>query len=282
MKKSFINAMAAALVSLLAVGCGGGLTSSSEDTSKPAVFQGAYRTVDTLTTCMMDYVQIQPGGSPSIVQAQGYNELAFGSDNTGYRICAHEIWVGKFTGVFDNGIGTGTTNMTVFQNGGGPIRQAGLTTGAIFNDSSGHVMNFTLKNALDSESNLVSTDQSVNRAYFNSIAGSYETLTGSYYALSQQNQVSIKPDGSLFGTSLLGLFSGNITAFHADTQVHDISLTVNAQGAAPRTLKGVIAPYGAFGGRVPSELPGSDWEGGIMLIVTDNNVAWGDVFSKRK
>jgi hypothetical protein len=261
--------------------CGGG-ASTAEGEDYPALFEGAYHTVETGFECPTQALVIGPGGVPTMVTASGYNELAFGSDSTGYRLCNDEVWVGKFGGsVTSASGGTGSAEMTIFTNGGAARGKTGPMTGAVGVGSNKKVHEFWLTSTTDSSIRLNVTAPSANTAYFNSITGSYGTLSGSYFAKLAKNMLSVQDDGALSGTSALGSFKGTITAFHADTQVHDVSVTITGADGSSRKMTGVLAPYGAYSGSVPSGLPGGDNAPSVMLVVSDATVAWGDVFSKR-
>lgn len=272
--------MVSVLVTLAA--CGGGETSTSGQAEYPAVFEGAYHTAEAGLDCPTQALMIGPGGNPSMVTVEGYNELAFGSDSTGYRLCGNEVWVGKFGGtITDTSGGSGIADLTIFTNGGAATGKTRPLTGAVGVGSNKKVHEFWLTSGTDNTVRLTVTDPAANTAYFNSIAGSYATLAGSYFAKSAKNSLSVKADGALAGTSLLGSFTGTITGFHPDTQVHDISVTVTGADGSTRKMTGVLAPFGAYSGSVPSVLPGGDNAPSVMFIVSNATVAWGDVFSKR-
>lgn len=275
------NAVCVLAVAGVVTACGGGGTGSG-DGDYPAIFEGAYHTVETGFECPIQALVVGPGGVPTTVTASGYNELAFGNDSTGYRLCNDQVWVGKFGGSITSASGgTGSAEMTIFTNGGGATGKTGPMTGAVGVGSNKKVHEFWLTSTTDSTVRLAVTAPTANTAYFNSIAASYSTLAGPYFAKSPKDTLSIQADGTLTGTSVLGNFAGTVTAFHADTQVHDVSITVTYTNGTVRKMTGVLAPYGAYSGSVPSALPGGDNAPSVMLVVSDGTVAWGDVFSKR-
>lgn len=277
------NAIYVLAVAAITTGCGGGANRAFSDGGDyPAIFEGAYHTVETGFECPIQALVVGPGGVATVVTASGYNELAFGSDSTGYRLCNDQVWVGKFGGSITGASGgTGSAEMTIFTNGGSATGKTGPITGAVGVGSNKKVHEFWLTSTTDSTVKLAVTAPAANTAYFNSIAGSYSTLAGSYFAKSPKDSLSVQADGTLTGTSVLGNFTGTVTAFHPDTQVHDVSITVTYANATTRKLTGVLAPYGAYSGSVPSALPGGDNAPSLMLVVSDGTVAWADVFSKR-
>lgn len=291
MKKALVSAALVIVISLLA-GCGGGAsTGSDSDTVLAAQFRGAFQM--NVLTSQCDLVRTeynQSTGLPQQVHHYGYDELIFGSDNTGYRICGQSVWVGKFSGTMtqaasNTSTGSGTVSFNVFDKTGKASTQTGAITGSIFGTGGPTVVNFSMRNPTNTDIDTTLNVIGDNVAYRNSITGSYSTLAGIYNGKASGTSMSITSAGSISGKLAQGSFNGTITAFHADTQVHDISVTFTSNSGVSQTMTGVIGPYGALPGAFDIDgtprLPNGDAHPGVLLAIASSNAAFADVFAQK-
>lgn len=232
----------------------------------------------------------QSTGLPQQVHHYGYDELAFGSDNTGYRICGDNVWVGKFSGTMTQAAATSSTgsasvNFSVFDKTGKAAAQTGAVTGSILGNGGPLVVNLSMKNPTNTDIDTTLNILGVNIAYRESITVSYSTLTGIYNGKAAGTSMSITSGGSISGSLVQGKFVGTITSFHADTQVHDVSVTFTSTAGVSQTMTGVIGPYGALPGRIDvtgaSILPNGDAHPGVLLAIASSNSAFADVFAQK-
>lgn len=229
-------------------------------------------------------------GIPQQVHHYGYDELIFGSDNTGYRICGESVWVGKFSGTMaqaatNTSTGSGAVNFTVFDKTGNASAQTGAITGSIFGTGGPVVVNFSMKNPTNTDIDTTLNVVGDNVAYRNSITGSYSSLTGIYNGKASGTSMSITSGGSISGKLVQGSFNGTITAFHADTQVHDVSVTFTSNSGISQTMVGVIGPYGALPGAYDTDgtprLPNGDAHPGVLIAIANSTSAFADVFAQK-
>lgn len=205
-------------------GCGGGGALGGGPSDMPAQFRGAFQMNVVTSQCGIVTTEYDPVSElPQQVHRIGYDELIFGSDNTGYRICGESVWVGKFAGMMiENGgssAGNGNVNFTIYDSRGKANGQTGLITGSILGATGGPVVvNLSMKNPANKDIDTELSILGVNYAYRNSITGSYTTLAGVYNGKTAGTSMTIAAGGSISGKLAQGSFMGSITAFHADTQ----------------------------------------------------------------
>lgn len=271
-------------------GCGGGGALGGGVPELAAQYRGAFQM--NIVTNQCDIVTTEydsASGLPRQVHHWGYNELVFGSDNTGYRICGQSVWVGKFGGsMVANGgttAGDGNVNFTIYDSRGKASGQTGPITGSILGTGGAVVVNLSMKNSANKDIDTTLSILGVNIAYRNSITGSYSTLAGVYNGKAAGTTMTITSGGSISGKLAQGSFSGTITAFHADTQVHDISVTFTAANGATQSMTGVIGPYGALPGEIDvngtSLLPNGDAHPGVLIAIAGAGSAYADVLAQK-
>ena len=256
-----------------------------------AQFRGAYQM--NVLTSQCDLVRTeysQSTGLPQQVHHYGYDEIAFGSDNTGYRICGDTVWVGKFSGSMtqaasNTSTGSGSVNFNLFDKTGKASTQTGAITGSIFGTGGPVVVNLSMKNPANTDIDTTLSILGVNVAYRNSITGSYSTLAGIYNGKASGTSMSITSGGSISGSLVQGKFTGSITAFHADTQVHDISVTFTSNSGVSQTMTGVLGPFGALPGEIDvdgtTRLPNGDEHPGVLIAIANGTSAFADVFAQK-
>jgi hypothetical protein len=287
--KKTLTFLAVSSAVLVIGGCGGG-ASESGSTEIAAQYRGAFQMTNVTTQCEVVSIGYNSSlGIPVQVRTRGYDELIFGSDNTGYRICGDTVWVGKFAGAMTENSGStagqGSVNFTLYDRSGKVTGQTGAVTGSIFGKGGPVVVNLSMKNAANTDVDTTLSIGGVNVAYRNSITGSYSTLAGVYNGKAAGTTMLITSGGSLSGKLAQGAFTGSITAFHADTQVHDIAVTVTMANGATQNMTGVIGPYGSlpgeFDGNGVSVLPNGDSHPGVLIAIAGGGVAYADVFAQK-
>lgn len=270
-------------------GCGGG-ASESGLAEMPAQYRGAFQMTNVTNQCEFVSIGYNPSlGIPVQVRTQGYDELVFGSDNTGYRICGEAVWVGKFAGSMTensgSSAGSGSVNFTLYDRLGKVTGQTGSITGSIFGTGGPVVVNLSMKNAANLEVDTTLSIGGVNVAYRNSITGSYSTLAGVYNGKAAGTSMTITGAGSISGKLVQGTFTGSVTAFHADTQVHDIAVTVTTASGVTQNMTGVIGPYGSLPGEVDGNgvalLPNGSDHPGVLIAIAGGGAAYADVFAQK-
>lgn len=292
MKKALASGVRAIVVTSILAGCGGGTgTTGSGDTEMAAQFRGAFQM--NILTSQCDLVRTeynQNTGLPQQVHHYGYDELIFGSDNTGYRICGENVWVGKFSGSMtqaasNTSTGSGSVNFNVFDKTGKASTQTGAITGSIFGTGGPVVVNLSMQNSANKDIDTNLSILGVNVAYRESIAGSYSTLAGIYNGKAAGTSMSITSGGSISGSLVQGKFTGSITAFHADAQVHDISVTFTSNSGVTQTMTGVIGPFGSLSGEIDIDgtprLPNGDAHPGVLIVIANSTSAFADVFAQK-
>lgn len=229
-------------------------------------------------------------GFPRQVARLGYDELIFGSDNTGYRICGQRVWVGKFAGTMKQAAsnttgGNASVNFAIYEQTGKTVGETGPITGAILGTGGPVVVNLSMQNSANKDIDTTLSILGVNVAYRNSIAGNYSTLAGVYNGKAAGTAMTITAGGSISGKLAQGSFSGTITAFHADTQVHDISVTFMTANGATQSMTGVIGPYGALPGEIDINgtplLPNGDAHPGVLIAIAGAGNAYADVLAQK-
>ena len=98
--------LAVTSAALTTSGCGG-CASESGPLEMLAQYRGAFQMTNVTNQCEVVSIGYNSSlGIPVQARTRGYDELIFGSDNTGYRICGDAVWVGKFAGTMtaNNGI----------------------------------------------------------------------------------------------------------------------------------------------------------------------------------
>lgn len=256
-----------------------------------AQFRGAFQM--NVLTSQCDIVKTEYNstlGIPQQVHHYGYDELIFGSDNTGYRICGQNVWVGKFSGSMtqaasNSSTGSGAVNFTVFDKTGRASAQTGAITGSILGTGGPVVVNLSMENSANKDIDTKLNILGDNVAYRNSITGSYSTLAGIYNGKTSGTSMSITSGGSISGSLVQGKFSGTITAFHADTQVHDVSVTFTSTVGVTQTMTGVIGPFGSLPGEIDIDgtprLPNGDAHPGVLIAIASSTAAYADVFAQK-
>jgi len=289
LKKTFASVLAFASAALALSGCGGAL--GGRDSNMDAQFRGAFQMNVVTNQCAITTTGYDANlGIPTTVYHLGYDELIFGSDNTGYRICGQGVWVGKFTGSMtqaasDTSAGNAAVNFTIYDNSGKPSGQTGSITGTILGTGGPVVSTMSMQNSANTDVDTRLTTGGVNEAYRNSITGSYSTLAGVYNGKAAGTTMTITAGGSISGKLVQGSFSGTITAFHADTQVHDVSVTFTTSAGVTQTMTGVIGPYGALPGEIDVDgtflLPNGDAHPGVLIALAGGGAAYADVFAQK-
>src|SRR5476649_473926 len=272
-------------------GCGAGGALGVGHSNMAAQFRGAFQMNVVTNQCSIVTTGYDAAlGIPTQVSHLGYDELIFGSDNTGYRICGQTVWVGPFSGSLtqaasNTSAGNATVNFTIYDKNGKPSSQTGSITGTILGTGGPVVSTMSMQNSANTDVDTRLTTGGVNEAYLNSITGSYSTLAGVYNGKSAGTSMTITAGGSISGKLVQGLFSGTITAFHADTQVHDVSVTFTTAAGVTQTMAGVIGPYGALPGTIDvdgtSLLPNGDGHPGVVIALSGNGAAYADVFAQK-
>lgn len=282
--------LAVSSVAVVSSGCGGGGPLGGGSSDMPAQFRGAFQMNVVTNQCGIVTTDYDPvSGLPQQVHRIGYDELIFGSDNTGYRICGQSVWVGKFAGsmVANGGTssGDGSVNMTFYDSRGKANGQTGAITGSIFGTGGPVVSTMSMQNSTNKDIDTTLSILGVNVAYRNSITGSYTTLAGVYNGKSAGTGMTITAGGSISGKLGQGSFTGSITAFHADTQVHDVSVTFTAANGATQSMTGVIGPYGALPGQIDVDgrplLPNGDAHPGVLIAIAGGGAAYADVLAQK-
>lgn len=282
--------LAISTTAVVTSGCGGRGALGGDVPELAAQFRGAFQMNVVTSQCDVVTVEYDPKvGLPHQVHHRGYDELIFGSDNTGYRICGQAVWVGKFAGsMIQNGgssAGNGSVNFTLYDQRGSVTGQTGSITGAILGNGPA-VSGLSMKNASSvGIDTTLSVLGGVNVAYRNSISGSYATLAGVYNGKAAGTSMSITTGGSISGKLAQGVFTGTITAFHADTQVHDVSVTFTAQNGTMQSMTGVIGPYGSLPGEIDVDgtavLPNGDAHSGVLIAIAGGGSAYADVYAQK-
>lgn len=283
--------LAVSSVAVVSSGCGGGGALGGGVPELTAQYRGAFQMNIVTNQCGIVTTEYDPvSGLPQQVHRIGYDELIFGSDNTGYRICGQGVWVGKFTGSLvangDTSAGNGNVNMTLFDARGKTTGQTGAITGSILGATGGPVVvNLSMKNPANKDIDTELSILGVNYAYRNSITGSYSTMAGVYNGKTAGTSMTITAGGSISGKLAQGSFTGSITAFHADTQVHDVSVTFTTANGTSLSMAGVIGPYGALPGQIDVDgrplLPNGDAHPGVLIAIAGGGAAYADVLAQK-
>lgn len=257
--KKITTLIATSVFALNLSACGGGASDSLGPS--PAIYASAFKIQEYDCPPQREPTNPLTGEllNPNVLTPR-YNALLFGDNNTAYRLCNSQLWIGQFSGTINKGgaAGSGSGKLTIYESGKGPIGTTEDLSGTILT-ANGYVRTIDFRDARGS-----STFQTafVNTSFNDSITGAYATLAGSYRSDDVSTALSIQNDGTITGTSTLGAISGQITRFNSDTQVHNISLTFTPASGAPMTLTGVLGPYNAS----------------VMLAVAGSGIAFGKVF----
>lgn len=259
--KKITTVIATAILALNLTACGG--SASDSLSSSPAKYASAFK--------IHEYDCPSPSGPTNPLTGQPlnpdviiprYNGLLFDDNNTAYRLCNTQLWVGQFSGTINSGgaAGSGGGKLTIYESGKGPIGTTENLSGTILT-ADGYVSMIDFRDSAGSSKSTFQTDL-INTALNNSITKTYATLAGSYKSDDVNTTLSIQNDGTITGTSSLGVISGQITRFNGSTQVHNVAVTFTPAGGAPMTLTGVLGPYNAS----------------VMLAVAGSGIAYAKVF----
>ncbi|WP_373991425.1 hypothetical protein [Duganella sp. BuS-21] len=284
MMKAHICVVAAAA---FIAGCGGGGASltavggNQPAPDMPAKFGGALQMLTSPKQCFTQVFVLDPktGLTTGVKDVAGYDELLFDEVGNGYRICGDQVWLAKVKGTINApNAGIGTATVSIYNIGRGSLVNAATLSGVVF-DAGANVTQIDLYDAAVSPETRMQSAYT-NYSYSNDVTGSYATLAGSYVSNRPNTSLVVAADGTLSGNSSAGTITGKITKFNADTHVHSVSITFNANTGAPTTASGVLGPY-SDAQYAWSITPGGKGSSSIMLAVIGPSVSYADVLSHK-